>query len=227
MGDPGQILAGSFREAGRNLPGSWPEPSGKLAGSFREAGGNLAGRFEAGFARQCEARTEWAMATGLSENLDFASLGPGETSRALMASVEAGMNSPGGLFPGMKTRLAPSPVGRWIKTLAGNRALPRLLSSPGAIKRVAWGWGGGGEQGRRMTPASGGFCVGATLELKLPSVPTLDARSCFAARAFSFRKAAGLQEPPNRHSERASDAFDGRKPQAFASHRFYILMVPK
>ena len=136
------------------LPGSWPEPSGKLAGSFREAGGNLAGRFEAGFARQCEARTEWAMATGLSENLDFASLGPGETSRALVASVEAGMNSPGGLFPGMKTRLAPSPVGRWIKTLAGNRALPRLLSSPGAIKRVAWGWGGGGRRAGSPDDAS-------------------------------------------------------------------------
>lgn len=79
-----------------------------------------------------------------------------------------------------------------------------------------------------MTPASEGvFFVVATLELKLRSLSTRGARSCLAAQAFSFWKAAGLQEPPNRHSKRASDAFDGREPQAFASHGPHGLVVPR
>ena len=78
-----------------------------------------------------------------------------------------------------------------------------------------------------MTPASGGFFVVATLELKLLRLSTRGARSCLAAQAFGFWQAAGLQEPPNRQSKRASDAFDGREPQAFASHGPHGLVVPR
>lgn len=78
-----------------------------------------------------------------------------------------------------------------------------------------------------MWGREGGFFGGVTWEPKFLSVSTLDARSCLAAQTLSFWKAAGLQEPPNRHSKRASDPFDGRKPQAFASHGFYILVVPR
>ena len=55
----------------------------------------------------------------------------------------------------------------------------------------------------------------------------LDARSGLTALALGLGKSTELQKVPNRHSKYASDLFNRRQPDAFAAHRFNVLVVPR